>query len=144
MVLMTVTLLVAAMWSGAAIYVPLVEHPARGALDPRGQLIQWKPSYTRGAIMQAGLAVAAGVLGIVTGLADGDALWVAGGVFMLAAIPYTFAVMWKLNGRLKATPLDQAGPGSTARLERWGRLHLGRMALGLIATALYTVALAAH
>jgi hypothetical protein len=144
MVLMTLTLLIAAMWSGAAIYVPLVEHPARGALDPRGQLTQWKPSYTRGAIMQAGLAVVAGLLGIVTGLSEGGTLWIVGGLFMLAAIPYTFAVMWKLNGRLKATPLDQAGPESAAMLERWGKLHLGRMALGLIATALYTVALAAH
>lgn len=141
-------LIAAAMFSGAAIYVLVAEHPARGGLAPRDQLAQWKPSYARGAVMQASLALLAAVLGIVAGLApDGPNivacgwLWLAGGGFMLGAIVWTFALMWALNGRIKATPLDQASDETVAMLRRWGHLHGGRTALGLGGLLCYAIAL---
>ena len=134
-------LITAALFSGAAIYVAVAEHPARAALDARAQLTQWKPSYARGAIMQAGLATLSGLLGVAAGLADGGLLWIVGGAIMLSAIAYTFLVIWKINGTLKATPLDQASPETIALLHRWGRLHLGRMSIGIVAMLTYAVAL---
>lgn len=141
-------LIAAAMFSGAAIYVLVAEHPARGALAPRDQLAQWKPSYARGAVMQASLALLAAVLGIVAGLAPGGPgvlasgwLWLAGGGFMLGAIVWTFALMWALNGRIKATPLDQASDETAAMLRRWGHLHGGRTVLGLGGLLCYAIAL---
>ncbi|MCW4462621.1 DUF1772 domain-containing protein [Sphingomonas sp. BT-65] len=140
-------LIAAAMFSGAAIYVLVAEHPARGVLAPRDQLAQWKPSYARGAVMQASLALLAAVLGIVAGLAQGPAslasswLWLAGGGFMLGAIVWTFALMWTLNGRIKATPLDQASDETVAMLRRWGHLHGGRTALGVAGLLCYAIAL---
>ena len=131
-------LVTAALFTGAAVYVSFAEHPARMLLDDRNALAQWQPSYVRGAIMQAGLALVSGVAGIAAWYRWQSVWpWLAGGIFMLANIAWTFAVIWKTNGKLKATAPDQASPETRALLVKWGRLHLGRAALGVIATAFY-------
>jgi hypothetical protein len=134
-------LTLAALFSGAAVYVLLAEHPARGRLAPEAQLVQWKSSYAHAAVMQASLAALAGLAGIALWLRWGDLLFLAGGVVMLGAIAYTFAAMWALNNRLKATPPEAASAETVAMLARWGRLHAGRTLIGLAATGLYALGL---
>jgi hypothetical protein len=131
-------LTIAALFTGAAVYVSFAEHPARLQLDDRNALAQWKPAYTRGAIMQAGLALVGGVAGVAAWYRWMSVWpWLVGGVLMLANIAWTFAVIWQTNNKLKATPLDQAGPETRALLVKWGQLHLGRSALGVLATAFF-------
>src|SRR5258707_13426317 len=48
----------AAIFAGAALYVNVVEHPARMALDTKSAALQWAPSYRRATWMQAPLALA--------------------------------------------------------------------------------------
>jgi len=134
-----IALVTAALFTGASFYVSFAEHPARMALDDKAALTQWKPSYTRGAIMQAGLAVVSGVSGIAAWYRWMSVWpWLAGGMLMLSIVAYTFAVIWQTNGTLKATPLDQAGPETRALLVKWGQLHLGRTILGAVALGFIT------
>src|SRR2546428_11211566 len=52
-----VATLCSALFTGAAIYINLVEHPARMSCDTTIAATVWAPSYQRGAVMQAALAI---------------------------------------------------------------------------------------
>ena len=133
-------LVIAAVFAGAAIYISVAEHPARLKLPIGALLTQWKPSYTRGFAMQASLAVLGGASGVLAWWKSGDGLWLAGAVVLVANWPFTLLVIMPTNLRLMATAPESADGATRALLERWGRLHAVRSALGAIATALFLVA----
>src|SRR5215510_13142781 len=54
-----ITYYACALFAGAALYVSLVEHPARMQCETRVAATQWAPSYRRGTAMQAPLAIIA-------------------------------------------------------------------------------------
>ncbi len=53
-------------FAGAAVYISLVEHPARLSCGIRLALAEWKPSYKRGTVMQASLAMIGSVLAFLS------------------------------------------------------------------------------
>jgi hypothetical protein len=130
-----VALTVAAIFTGAAVYVNVAEQPARLSLDDGALLAEWKPSYKRGAVMQASIALIGCVLGLVAWWQTSHTGFLIGAVAMVAPWPWTLLAIKPTNDALLAT--DQAGPPPRALIEKWGMLHAVRTALGALATLGY-------
>ena len=58
-------LLCSGLFSGAALYINLVEHPARRALPEAQAKTQFRPSYRRAARLQAPLALSGLLAGFI-------------------------------------------------------------------------------
>jgi len=130
-------LIVSALFTGAGLYITLAEQPARLGLADGPLLAQWKPSYQRGFMMQASLAALGAFLGVVAFMLSRDTRWLLGAAVLFANWPFTMIVIMPTNRRLFATGPGAAGPQSRALIERWGRLHAVRVALGAFATLIF-------
>jgi uncharacterized membrane protein len=115
--------LCAGLFAGAAIYITLVEHPARLECGTALATTEFGPSYRRATIMQASLAA----LGLVAALAawgQGRGRAVLGaGILLGLIIPFTLIVILPTNRRLLDPALDRSSQEAATLLERWGRLH---------------------
>jgi hypothetical protein len=127
-------LFVAAMFSGAALYINVAEQPARLELDDRSLLTEWKPAYKHGLAMQAPLAIVGFLLGIAAWWQSDHVGWVLGALLMIANWPVTFFAIMPTNNRLMATDPAAAGHETRSMIERWGLLHAVRTALGFSAS----------
>src|SRR5882757_2928406 len=130
-------LTVAAVFTGAAVYVNLAEQPARLSLDDRALLTEWKPSYKRGAAMQAPLALLGFVLGVIAWWQTSQSGFLIGAVAMIAPWPWTLLGIKPTNDALLATEPDRAGPQTRALIVKWGALHGVRTTLGALATVAF-------
>lgn len=128
-----------AIFTGAAIYINLVEHPARMGCDTRIAATVWAPSYKRATVMQASLAILSFVMGVAAWLLGGGTAWLVGAVLIGLVVPFTLVVIKPTNNQLLAPGRDLASAETRALLEKWGRLHAVRSVLSLLATLVYLV-----
>ena len=123
----------AGLFAGAAVYISLVEHPARVSCGTAAAVAEFRPSYQRAAVMQGGLALVGGVAGIARWATLGGAGWLIGGMLLVVLIPFTLLVIMQTNKRLLDPALDAGSAEAAALLCRWGRLHSVRALVGGVA-----------
>jgi ABC-type spermidine/putrescine transport system permease subunit I len=134
-------LTIAALFTGAALYINIAEHPSRLTLDNRSMLAQWKPAYERGYRMQATLAGVGFVLGFLSWWQTGKLAFMLGGVFMVANWPWTLFAILPVTKHLMGIEPSEAGASTRMLMERWNALHAVRTFLGVSATVAFLVGL---
>jgi uncharacterized membrane protein len=121
------------LFAGAAIYVTLVEHPARLQCGIAAAVAEFGPSYRRGAVMQASLS-AIGTLAGVGGWWQGHGTHRLVAALLLGSLtPFTLLVIMPTNKRLLDPALDPASREAADLLRQWGQLHLVRTVAGAAA-----------
>lgn len=127
----------AAIFAGAALYINIVEHPARMSLDTSSAAAQWAPSYQRATWMQAPLALVSFVAGLAAWWLGGGLQWAIGALLIGSVVPFTLFGIMPTNAKLLEPGRDRGSAETRALLEHWARLHMLRTALSIAATALY-------
>ena len=129
--------LCAAIFAGAALYINLVEHPARMSLGVAAALAEWRPAYQRATMMQAPLAIIGLIAGVTAWAMGAGAMWLVGALLLGTVVPFTLLVTFPTNRQL----LDPAVATDLTRacvlLDRWNRLHAVRSALGVAALLVF-------
>jgi hypothetical protein len=136
-ILTLVAILACTLFAGAAVYINLVEHPARLSCGTEIAARQWAPSYERATVMQASLAVIATLAGVARWAQSRDLVWLAGAAAIFAVVPVTLLVIFPTNRKLLEPGRDPASAETRTLLETWGRLHAIRSALSLVAAVLF-------
>ncbi len=125
------------LFTGAAIYINLVEHPARMSCDTKTAAMVWAPSYQRATVMQASLAILGFLAGVIAWGLGAGGLWLVSALLLGAVVPFTFIGIMPTNHALLAPGRDLSSAETRMLLERWGRLHAVRSLLSLVASILY-------
>jgi hypothetical protein len=122
---------------GAALYVNIVEQPARLALDASSVIREWTSSNRRGFVMLATLAVVSALSGYGQYVRTGDVRWLIGGTIILASWPYAYFVMTPVNILLYG--VRRNAPASTIHelMRDWGLLEWAQTAIGLAAASMF-------
>jgi len=136
MLLDLIALLCIGLFAGAALYVTLVEHPARLRCGTALAIAEFGPSYRRGAVMQASLAALGGLAGMGDWARGHGILPLAAGLLMAAVIAFTLVVILPTNKRLLDPALDSGSAEAATLLAHWGHLHAVRTLLGAAALLL--------
>jgi hypothetical protein len=132
-----VSVLSCALFTGAAVYINLVEHPARMQCGVELAATEFAPSYRRGTVMQATCAAVGLLSSLAAWLAGATVWWLVAGVLLGSVIPFTLIVILPTNKRLLSPTLDRRSAETGRLLARWGALHAVRSMLSAVALVLF-------
>jgi hypothetical protein len=107
-------------FAGAAVYISLVEQPARLSCGAELEVAEWRPSYKRGTLMQVPLALIGSLSALASWWFDGGRAWLVGGLLLLLVIPFTLIVILPANKRLESQKLDLQSEEAARLLRHWG------------------------
>ena len=132
-----IAVLSCALFTGAAVYITFVEHPARMQCGVELAATEFAPSYRRATVMQASCAGLGSLSSLAAWLAGASFWWLVAGVLLGSVIPFTLIVILPTNKRLLSPTLDKRSIESELLLARWGRLHAVRSVLSGLALLLF-------
>jgi hypothetical protein len=124
-----VAVLSCSLFTGASIYINLVEHPARMHCGVELAATEFAPSYRRATVMQATCAAVGLLSSLAAWLVGATFFWLIAGVLLGLVIPFTLIVILPTNKRLLNPALDKGSLEAERLLVRWGRLHAVRSVL---------------
>ena len=113
-----VATLAARLFTGAAVYITFVEHPARVSCGSVLAVTEFGPSYKRATVMQASLALIGAGAGIGRWAAGGGLGWLVGGVLLGSVVPFTLIAIYRRT-------IACSMPRWTRRRQRPRRYSLG-------------------
>ena len=132
-----IAVLSCALFTGAAVYINLVEHPARMECGVEVAATEFAPSYRRATVLQATSAAVGLISSIAAWLAGATFWWLVAGVILGSVIPFTLLVILPTNKLLLSPTLNKRSVDAERLLARWGRLHAVRSILSGIALLLF-------
>jgi uncharacterized membrane protein len=112
----TLAVLSGALFTGGALYISLVEQPARMSLEARAAAEQFRVSYRRAAPWQVATAVVCAITGVLASVRGAPWSWAAGGLLVGLVVPFTLLVILPTNRRLLG--VDVADDAERRRLHR--------------------------
>jgi hypothetical protein len=133
MIFAVLAIVATGLFAGAALYINLVEHPARMECGTELAAAEFPPSYRRASVLQATLAAVGLASGLGAWLALDRAALLIASILIGAVIPFTLIVVFPTNRRLLDPELDRSSPATTRLLDRWQRLHAVRTVLSITA-----------
>ena len=141
LVLEFIATLSAGLFCGAAIYINLVEHPARISCGTVLAVTEFAPSYKRATVMQVLLAVISFLSSLISWLMHSNIYWLIGGILIIIVIPFTVIFILPTNKKLLDSSLDKDSEYAKQLLNRWGSLHAVRSILSLVSLIIFLYAL---
>src|SRR5215472_12548662 len=103
-----IAVLTCALFTGAAVYITFIEHPARMQCGVELAATEFAPSYRRATIMQAGCAIVGLLSSLTAWLAGARFWWLVAGVLLGSVIPFTLIV---IRSRAATRTLGQSSRG---------------------------------
>jgi hypothetical protein len=132
-----IAVLSCALFTGAAVYITFVEHPARMQCGVELAATEFAPSYRRATVMQAACAAVGLLASIAAWLAGATYLWLVAGILLGSVIPFTLIVILPTNKSLLNPALDRRSAEAERLLRLWGTLHAVRSVLSGLALLLF-------
>ena len=132
-----ISVLACALFTGAAVYITFVEHPARMQCGVEIAATEFPPSYRRAMVMQATCAAVGLLSSLAAWLAGASFWWFVAGVLLGSVIPFTLIAILPTNKMLLSPTLDRRSTEAGHLLTRWGRLHAVRSVLSGLALLLF-------
>jgi uncharacterized membrane protein len=129
------------LFAGAAVYINLVEHPARMQAGIRLALTEFAPSYHRATVTQVSLASTGFLSAMVAWRFRSDSRWLIGGGLLGSVIPFTVIAIQPTNKQLLDPDTANDLALAEKQLTRWGRLHAVRSILSLVSLLLFLILL---
>jgi len=132
-----VAVLACALFTGAAVYITFIEHPARMQCGVEIAATEFAPSYRRATVLQATSAAVGLISSIAAWFAGTTFWWLVAGALLGSVIPFTLIVILPTNKMLLSPTLDKRSVEAERLFTRWGALHAVRTVLSGVALLLF-------